>query len=300
MITFAGLELEHQLMNAAGTCKTVEDVKKFARSAVSAIVVGSITMEARLGNEGNVYFEQPGFSLNSLGMPNRGASYYRSVLPEMVRTAHAAGKLLGVSVAGFSSEEYGQLVMMCYISGVDFIELNLGCPNVWDGGVQKRITSFDPTGIANVLTVVEHEVPSTFVIGLKLSPYSDPGLLGDAAGVISGYTNVAKYIATANTFPNGLAWAPSGNFAITGSLGGVSGPAMKPIAMGQARQWMTALADPVDMPIIGVGGIASGQDMLDYINLGCTAVQVATAYWNANEDPGVFSRILTQYHDLVE
>jgi len=102
----AGIRLEHPLMNAAGTCKSLQDVKDLSRSASAAVMVGSITMEPRTGNTGDVYWAGPMFSLNSLSLPNRGAPFYKEVIPEMVACAHDKGKPLFVSVAGFSPEEY--------------------------------------------------------------------------------------------------------------------------------------------------------------------------------------------------
>lgn len=297
MSILGSLELEHPLMNAAGTCKSLEDVQRFVRSDVSAILVGSITMEERQGNEGNVYFKSPHFSLNALGMPNRGAMYYKVVLPEMVRIAHAAGKPLGVSVAGFNTDEYGQLSELCLGSGVDFIELNLGCPNIWDGGVQKRIVSFDPMSVANVLSTVEADFPTDVTLGVKLSPYSDPELLRDVASIIADEPSPVRYVATSNTFPNGFAFDGTGHSAIGVQRAGVSGGAMKAIGMGQVDQFREYL--PVSIALVGVGGIFGGQDVADYLHIGAASVQVSTAYWNANEGAAVFGRILAEYMELV-
>ena len=294
MITLGNLELDHPFMNAAGTCKSLEDVQRFVRSDVSAILVGSITMESRQGNEGNVYHKTPHYAL---GMPNRGKTYYRSILPQMVILAHAAGKSLGVSVAGFNSDEYGQLTELCLESGVDFIELNLGCPNIWEGGVQKRIVSFDPMSVANVLSTVEHDFPNNVTLGVKLSPYSDPELLRDVAQIIGDEPSPVEYVATSNTFPNGFAFDGTGHSAIGVERAGVSGEAMKAIGMGQVDQFREYL--PVSIAIVGVGGIFGGQDVVDYLHIGAAAVQVSTAYWNANEDVSIFGRILAEYMELV-
>src|SRR3989344_3127833 len=111
-------------MNAAGTCKLLEDVQRLSRSATSAIMVGSITKEERTGNEGDVYWADSIHSINSLGLPNRGAAYYAAHLPSMVRVAHDEGKPLFVSVAGFSPEEYAHLTEVALKGGADLVELN--------------------------------------------------------------------------------------------------------------------------------------------------------------------------------
>lgn len=292
----AGVELEHPLMNAAGTCKTLEDVEKFARSAVSAIVVGSVTLEGRMGNEGNVFWPGPMYSQNALGMPNRGRDYYREVLPRMVDAAHAAGKALILSVAGFSHIEYGELALLAHEGGVDCIELNLGCPNVWNDGEQKKIASFDPFGIAAIMAEVERKVPDSRPVGVKLSPYSDPGMLGEVAETLKDLP--IRYVATCNTFPNSLVLGENGKPVIDIGFAGLSGPVMKPVGLGQVRQLRELLPDTIQL--VGVGGITKGRDIWEYQQVGASSVQAATAYWNSNENPGVFGDILSDYVDQPE
>ncbi len=291
--TLAGFQLEHPLMNAAGTCKTLRDVENLARSAVSAIVVGSITSQARMGNEGQVYWPGQTYSLNSLGMPNPGGDYYGENLPHMVELAHAAGKPLAVNVAGFKPAEYGELAQLAHNGGADFIELNLGCPNVWDDGDQKRIASFDPSGIAAILAEIERRVPDNHPVGVKLSPYSDPGMLAEVAQTIKELP--ISYVATTNTFPNAFVLDENGKPVINVGLAGMSGAAIKPVGLGQVKQLRQLLPDSVQL--VGVGGIANGRDMLDYLRVGACATQAATAYWNSNENPGVFGDILSDYID---
>src|SRR5258707_15814266 len=93
-IDFCGLKLEGPLMNAAGTCKTVEDVQKFATTPVCAIVAGSYTYDSRLDNDGVTYYADSIRSVNSKGIPNGGKEYLQEHLPLMVEIAHAAGKPL--------------------------------------------------------------------------------------------------------------------------------------------------------------------------------------------------------------
>jgi dihydroorotate dehydrogenase (fumarate) len=286
----AGLALEHPVMNAAGTCKTVEDVERFARSAVAAIVIGSITLEARNGNPGNVYWAAPAYSLNAPGLPNRGAVFYREALPGMAGAAHAAGKPVVLSIAGFSPAEYRSLATVAVEGGADVIELNLGCPNVWTEGLQKRMASFDPPGITTIVEEVA-AVAGGRPVGIKLSPFSDPEMLAQAARVIERLP--VRYVTASNTFPNAMAVDPTGAPMIGVGFGGLSGAAMKPVGLGQVRQLRHAL--PPTMQVVGAGGIQTGQDVLDYLAVGASAVQVSTAYWNRGEDPTVFGDILAEY-----
>ena len=290
--SLAGIELEHPLMNAAGTCKTSEDVRKFAQSAVSAVMLGSITLEERPGNRGDVYWPGPAYSLNSLGMPNRGLEWYRQQLPTMAATAAEMDKPLFVSVAGFSVDEYAKLAYEVLLAGADHVELNLGCPNVWEQGHQKRIACFDLELLEGLLVQVSRWI-GTFSV--KLSPYSDPALLEEVARLIAGHD--VGYVATANTFPNALVLSEAGKPVIDVGLAGMSGAAMKPVGLGQVKQLRRLLPDSIQ--IVGVGGVMNGRDMWEYLHVGATAVQSATAYWNANENPGVFGDILSSYIDQL-
>ena len=283
-----GLRLEHPLMNAAGTCKMLEDVEKLSRSASAAIMVGSITVEPRTGNSGDVYWAGSMFSLNSLGLPNRGAPYYREVLPKMVAVAHGADKPLFVSVAGFSPEEYVDLAELAFRGEVDLVELNLGCPNVWQGSTQKRIACFDPAIVAEVLRCVEEKVGADAKVSVKISPFSDPFALAEVAQVI-GASKLAKAVTTVNTFPNAFSYnGAKPRITPGGGLAGFAGPAMKPIGLGQVRQLRGLL--PEHIQIIGVGGITHGEDIREYCESGAVATQVATAYLERHEQ--VFSSLL--------
>ena len=285
-----GIQLEHPLMNAAGTCKLLEHVKELARSASAAIVVGSITMEPRTGNSGDTYWSEPRFSLNSLGLPNRGAPYYKETLPEMVSVAQGEGKPLFVSVAGFSPEEYASLAGLAFEGGADLVELNLGCPNVWQGSTQKRIACFDPALVAEILGRVEERVGADAKVSVKISPFSDTFALAEVAQVI-GSSKVAKAVTTVNTFPNAFSYnGTKPRIAPGGGLAGLAGPAMKQIGLGQVRQLRSLL--PEHIQIIGVGGITRGLDIREYLDSGAVATQVATAYLDQHEK--VFFSLLDQ------
>jgi len=277
----AGIQLEHFIMNAAGTCKTLEGeegVKRLIKSNTSAIMVGSFTLEERTGNSGNVYDGRKGlFSLNSMGLPNPGADYYREHLPEMVKISHEKGKPLFVSVAGFTPDEYAELSFLSLKGGADLIELNLSCPNAWQDGQQKHIACFDPLLVEEILRCVEERVGQKAKIAVKLSPFSNPSKLNEVAQVI-GRSELVKVVVSMNTFPNAFTYNESGKPLITpgGGLSGLAGPAIKPIGLGQIKQLRASLPDRIDL--VGVGGIVTAEDILDYLRVGAKAVQVATIF----------------------
>ena len=298
-VEIAGTYLEHPLMNAAGTCKLLEGtegVRELARSATAAVMVGSITIEPREGNPGEVYWASEVFSLNSLGLPNPGKPYYRQHLPEMVAIAHRSGKPLLVNVAGFTPSEYAVLAELAFQGGADLVELNLDCPNVWQGGQQKPIACFDPQLVSEILYYVKERVGLEAKVAVKLSPFSDPFVLNEVAQMI-GQSKVVKMVTTINTFPNAFSYDERGKPRITpgGGLAGFGGPAIKPIGLGQVKQLRGMLPEHID--IVGVGGITTGQDILDYQRAGAAAVQIATALLERRAK--VFSTLLTELINVI-
>lgn len=295
-----GATLEHRIMNAAGTCKTLEDVTQLLRSAVSAITLGSITLEKRDGNGvGGVtdYWHEDGTSVNSIGLKNPGADYYWEHLAEMVRMAHEAGKALFVSIAGFSVEEYAYLARLASRSGADGIELNLSCPNVREGDKQKKIPCFDGDMVTEILEAVEMAVGTEIGVSVKLSPFTDPVALENIATVLSR-SDIVSAVTTTNTFPNALVLSESGEprIGVGVGLAGMAGTSLKPIGLGQVKQLRALLPERIE--IIGVAGINSGADVLEYLFAGATAVQVGTKF--IEEGGEVFSRLLREMSDLVE
>lgn len=303
-INLAGLELEHPVMIGAGTCKTVEDVVQALRTPAAGIVIGSILHEARTGNEGDVYFTDALNSLNSLGMPEPGIAYWEQQLPAVADEAHRHGKIIVMNVAAFKPADYVELAVRALRAKADAVELNFGCPNLWDGGKQKEIVSFDAAFIHEVLGLLEQEVPGDAVVGIKFSPFSNPAELQRTAVLLldrfGREPSTIKFVTTTNTFPNGYRLHPDGrpwiSFKGSDGLAGVGGPGLKPIGQGQVRQWRKLLPDRI--AVIGVGGISLGQDVLGYLHAGATAVQVVTDYLNRGK--AAIDSILTELVDLSE
>jgi len=297
------MKLEHPLMNAAGTVKDLAGVERMARSPASAIVLGSITVKARGGNSGEVYHSGDGYSINSLGMPNPGIERLERDLPRMVEVAHASGKKLIVSVAGFSPEEFAALTRVAILGGADMVELNFGCPNIWEGegGTQKRIIAFSPRELARTLAAVENcgAAVETTPTSVKLSPYSDPYVLGMSAETLNRYAFV-NAVTVCNTFPNAFAWDDDllkGAIDPAGGLGGLGGAAMKPIALGQIIQLRQHLDKRIQ--IIGAGGIRSGRDIQEFLAAGANAVQIATHFMERGEERS-FGSLLVQMLELED
>ncbi len=292
-VKLGDLTLAHPIMNAAGMVKRTEHVQDLVNSETAAVVVGGITLARRDGNVGNNFWYDAFQGCNSLGLPNPGKEYYVEELPTMVTMCHDVGKPIIVNVNGFTPEEFAELVEFVYECGVDLAEINLGCPNLWDEGTQKRIFSFYPDLIGEILKRVKRRIGRP--VSLKLSPFSNPANLRETAEVASA-SGVVAALASVNTFANALFLAPDGKPRITMRYGGLSGPAMKGIGLGNVSQLHEMIPTTT---IIGVGGIETGQDVLDYRRAGADVVQVGTALFRSMNPRVLFSRILGEYIELI-
>lgn len=286
-----------ELGNAAGTCKTIADVEKLARSAVNVITLGSITVEPREGNLGtNHYQDEAGTSINSLGLPNPGTQYYYDHLSTMRELAEEEGKQLSVSLAVLQESDLEVLTKLLSQSLIKIIELNTGCPNVWSGNKQKRILSFDPIALDTTIGLLVRLAPFAEEIRVKLSPYSDPGLLAEVASILRQHPIT---LVTSNTFANAFMFQDSSfipAIPFGKHLGGMAGMGMKPIVLGQVVQFRELLPQH---RIIAVGEVNSGRDMFECERVGANGVQIGTAYY-FSENPRIFSDVLSQYADFLD
>jgi dihydroorotate dehydrogenase (fumarate) len=311
---FCGLELESPLMNAAGTCKTVDEVRKFAGVTISAIVAGSYTYNDQTGNAGNTYYSDLVRSVNSKGIPNGGREYLRANLPEMVLIARDAGKFLIVSVSGNTPDESSELVDIAVDGGADAVEVNLACPNLKkQSGVHKPIICFYPPMIDEFASRIV--VPVNYPLGWKVSHYSNPPDRISVARQLVGHRQT-RFLTGCNTYPNVYGTYSDGSIWIDPEYGGMGGAAVKPMAEAFVRAVHTEFPD---LSIAGVGGVGcsklvdfprhrddsvirqprhDGQDLMDYLNDGATVVQVATGYFMRGLS--VFSDIMHEYTDMLE
>lgn len=286
--TIAGVSFKGRLMNGAYIgSKSFEDIEQLANSSTHALVVGSISVKPRDRNPGHGYWphREKFLALNSFGMPNGGLPYFKQYLPEMARLAHAHNKPLIANVVGFSDEEFVRLIKLAQAAGCDLVELNLGCPNVWENGVQKQILSYHPHLIKRLLQTIAKHKP-TIPLGLKISPLP-PDLLREVCRVIAD-SNVVGFVTATNSYPNAALTAGTRIGEEKELLAGLSGRGLKPISLGVVVQLRQLLPPSID--IIGCGGIGSAKDVTDYLNAGAKAVQIATALMD--EGPAVFEKLL--------
>jgi dihydroorotate dehydrogenase (NAD+) catalytic subunit len=284
-VSFCGLELAHPIINGSGTFDALAARRAFGEEMVehfpfAAFVSKTVTIEPRAGNPPPRLWELPGGLMNSIGLPNKGIDgFLAEDLPELA----ALPVPLVVNVMGFSRDEVTELVAACSERPeIAVLELNVSCPNVETGMVMGA----DPQELAALLTRVR-SVTTKPVIA-KLSPNA-----GDVVSVARAAQDAgADALSLINTL-RGMALHPAtGQPWLGGRTGGVSGPAVRAIALAQVE----AVAAAVQVPVVGMGGVARGRDALDLIRAGATLVAVGTESFR---DPAAGLRIASELELLL-
>lgn len=294
--------------NAAGTIKTLEDVKKACKTAMTDITVGSITYKKREGNipdkgHGRVYYYHPTeqWSVNALGMPNMGMTEFLRVLPDMVKLAHRAEKNLRVSVAGFTPDEYAAMTAECYDTGADEVELNLGCPNVWGpDGEKKPIPSFDSTLTRTILLKTRSVLSAKKKVAVKVSPVMNDRWTVRELMQMFGDLGCVSSVVGVNTIPNQEREAhdnyPGLSFEDGKHQGGGAGSMIRQSSLEFHELARTHLQSKVGY--IAVGGIATGKDVFNHLRLGATGFQCGTEY--LEQGGKIFSDLIEQTLTEIE
>jgi dihydroorotate dehydrogenase (NAD+) catalytic subunit len=284
-VELAGVRLEGPVLNGSGTFDAIAARRAFGdglleRFPFLAFVSKTITVKPRQGNPPPRLWETPAGMVNSIGLPNKGLEgFLRHDLPLLAELPVP----LVVSVMGFSRDQLATLVARVgERPEVTMIELNVSCPNVESGLVMGA----DPGETARA---VERVRPLTELpIVVKLTPNATEPAAVAAAAEEAG----ADAVSLINTL-KGMALDPSGGGAwLGGRTGGLSGPAVRPIALEQVH----AVAERVAIPVIGMGGIACGRDARDFLGAGATCVAIGTESFR---DPAAGRRVAAELAALT-
>jgi dihydroorotate dehydrogenase (fumarate) len=279
-LSFPGLPI----MIGAGVCKDPKLTLDWLK--IAPVVSGSYTKEARSGNSGDRLFYPDtleellnlGYGLNSFGVKNDGVKAAVAAFSES-----QFDQPLIISVAGFSIEDYVHCVEVVSTSEtISVVELNLSCPNTEHGS----IFSFDLKVLDQLFIALAQNKKKP--LWVKLSPYSDPNQLATVAKLINKHCDIIKAVVTCNTFPS--SYAGEQTISPNQGLAGLSGPALKPIALGQVRQFRQLL-NP-DIGVIGVGGITTGNDVIDFLDAGAAGVQLTSLPFWLKEPENFWSQLL--------
>ncbi len=262
-IKIGSLELRNPVMLASGTCGYGAELEDFIDlSKLGAIVVKGTTLEPREGNPYPRMAETASGMLNAVGLQNKGIDYFeKQIYPLLAEyDTHVI-----VNVNGNTVEDYIELARRIdQLAAIPAIELNISCPNVKQGGM---IFGTNPASAREVISAVRNAYSKTLIV--KLSPnvtdITEFARISEEEG--------AEAVSLVNTLL-GMAVDPKTMKPILSTVtGGLSGPAIKPVALRMV--WQTARA--VNIPVIGMGGIMNGADALEFMMAGATAVQIGTA-----------------------
>ncbi len=258
-VKIGNLELKNPVMGASGTFGFGKEYEDFLDvNEIGAIVTKGVTPKPRVGNPGVRIAETPAGMLNCIGLENPGVdAFICDILPKIKKYNTA----VIVNISASTVEEYAEMAWRLDIDGVDAVEVNISCPNVKEGGI---VFGTDPKAAAAVTRAVKTHTSKTVIV--KLSPnVTDITVMAKAveeagADAISMINTLTGMVIDINTRKPLL-----GNIT-----GGLSGPAVKPVAVRMV--WQVAKA--VKIPIIGMGGITCAEDAIEFMLAGATAVAV--------------------------
>ena len=284
-VEFCGISLAHPIVNGSGTFDAIAAQRVFGPDLVerfpfSAFVSKTITPSPRPGNPPPRLWEEGAGMINSIGLPNKGlAGFLEHDLPELSKL----GVPLIVSVMGTSAEEFTDLIEG--VAGRDEVaalELNISCPNVHSG----LIVGEQPSETLALMGAIRSLTAKPMIV--KLTPnVADPTVIARAAeeGGADAVSLINTIKAAAFDRTTGERWLGAG-------AGGLSGPAVRTVALKQVAD----VADAVSIPVVGMGGVESGADARDLILAGATLVAVGSASFR---DPLAAERIGAELADLA-
>ena len=258
-----GLTLRNPVMVASGTFgHAAEYAGLFDLGRIGGVVTKTITYHPRSGNPPVRTAETPGGMLNAIGLPNPGLEGF---IEEKLPPLEALDTARVVSIAGTSNTEFAEMARRLNdLPGVDALELNVSSPNMRDGGMRfgcREQATHDVTAAVKAV--------SRLPVIVKLTP----NVTDIAAIALAAEEGGADGIALINTLRGMAVDIASRRPVLENVTGGLSGPAIKPIALAQV--WK--VADQVSVPVIGMGGISTAEDAIEFLIVGASAVQVGTA-----------------------
>ena len=261
-VNVAGVQFKNPVIPASGCFGYGREYEQFyPLSKLGGISVKGTTRFERMGNEGSRVAETPSGMLNSVGLQNGGVEKFLSYELPNLKTK---GTRIIANIAGSTVEESGELASMLNGSGVDMIELNISCPNVKQGGAAFGT---DCTIAGQVTKAVRDATDIPLMV--KLSP--NVTSITDIAKSVEA--NGADAVSLINTLLGMRIDIKTRRPVLKNNVGGLSGPAVFPVAVRMVWQ----VANAVKIPVVGMGGIASAEDAVEMMMAGASAVQVGAA-----------------------
>lgn len=282
-VSIGELKLKNPVMTASGTFGYGLEFSDFVSlDGIGGIIVKGTTLLAREGNDYPRMAETAGGMLNCVGLQNKGVDYFaENIYP---KTKDIDTNIL-VNVSGSSPEDYAECASRIdVLDGIPAIELNISCPNVKDGGMAFG-TSCE--GAASVVRAVRAHYHKTLIV--KLSPN-----VTDIAEIARACeAEGADSVSLINTLMGTSIDIERRQFRLSIGTGGLSGPAVKPVALRMVWQ----VAHAVKIPVVGLGGICTAEDAIEFMMAGATAIQIGTANFL---DPAVTIKVRNGINDWLD
>jgi dihydroorotate dehydrogenase (NAD+) catalytic subunit len=280
-VDIGGLKLKNPVIAASGTFGFGREHSLFFNlNKIGGISVKGLTLEPRQGNKPPRIAETPAGMLNSIGLENPGVKYFVENAIPFLRTFSTA---IIANIAGNTIEEYCQMARILSDADIDAIELNVSCPNVKAGCVAFGNT---PSGIAEITSKVRKFCRKPLIVKLT------PNVADIAEIAVAAEESGADALSLINTLLGMAIDIETRRPVLANNTGGLSGPAIKPVAVRMVYE----VAQAVKIPVIGMGGISSGCDAVEFMLAGADAVMVGTA---GLVYPDIFIRIIEEIKEYM-
>ena len=261
-VRIAGVTFKNPVITASGTFGFGKEYAEFyPLSALGGICTKGLTIEERQGNPSPRVAETPSGMLNSVGLQNPGVDYY---LRHYDKWLAGQGTVVIANIAGHKLEDYSAMARKISESSADMVELNISCPNVRSGGMAFGV---QPASVRRVTEAVKRACNKPVITKLT------PNVSNIADNAKAAEDGGADAISLINTLTGMAVDYRTRRPILANNTGGLSGPCVKPVALKMVWDCYNA----VKVPIIGLGGIQSYTDVLEFMICGATAVQVGTA-----------------------
>lgn len=282
-VKIGGLDLKNPVLTASGTFGYGEEFSDFVDlSRLGGFIIKGTTLEHREGNPYPRMVETPSGMLNAVGLQNKGVDYFIENIYPRIKDVDSH---VIVNVSGASIDDY---VRVCEklqpLDKINAIEVNISCPNVKQGGMAFGTTC---DGAAQMTSAVRKAFNKTIIV--KLSPnvtsIADIAMAVENAG--------ADAVSLINTLLGMAIDVEKKRPYLSTITGGLSGPAVRPVAVRMV--WQVAKA--VKIPVVGLGGIMNGRDALEFIMAGATAIEIGTANFI---DPAITTKVIEDIDDFCQ
>ena len=282
-VNIGKLELKNPVMTASGTFGYgIEFADLIDLTRLGGIIVKGTTLNPREGNDSPRMAETASGMLNSVGHQNKGAEYFCNHIYPQIKDIDTQ---MIVNVSGSTPEDYAECAAMIdELPNIPAIELNISCPNVKNGGMAFGVTC---EGASNVVRMVRKKYNKTLIV--KLSP--NVTNIADIARAVEA--EGADSVSLINTLMGMSVDIERRCSRLSIGTGGLSGPAVKPVALRMVSQ----VAKAVNIPIVGLGGIMNATDAIEFLMLGATAIEIGTANFI---DPTVTIKVIDGINEWLD